>query len=97
VREGTIMGMRGGKIYVAIDGFGTDIKLYTEDLSQHYHVQYSVDKQTAGPSVRGEKGTDDKDSAAPVFVTADRLALQTLKYEEKKRRFVLVPIIENLT
>jgi len=103
VREGTIMGMRGGKIYVAIDGFGTDIKLYTEDLSEHFQTQYSVDKQTAGPFSRRDKGadkriengTENENSPGPVFVTADRLALQTLKYEEKKRRFVLVPILNN--
>ena len=93
VRKGTIMGMRGGKIYVAIDGFGTDIKLYTEDLAQHFKTQYSVEKQSAGPSPRSTQGTENKESSAPVFVTADRVQLQTLKYEEKKRRFVLTPLV----
>ncbi len=96
IRQGVIMGMRGGKIYVSVNGFGADVKLYTDDLSEHFGCRYSVDGVQAGPEQRNsELILDDKSGfqKLPVFVTGDRLTFITKAYDEKRSRFVFVPHI----
>jgi ribonuclease R len=82
IRTATIMGMRGGKIYVNIEGFGADVKLYLSDLGKQYNTRYEVDDVVARPA------SDD----APVFRTGDRLQLRLLRNDTANSRFVLSPV-----
>ncbi len=82
-RSGTIMGMRGGKIYIAIDGFGADVKMYTDDLGEHFGCRYKVEGVRAVPQ--------NDDGGAPTLTSGDRLTIKTLRYDDKRSRFVFIP------
>ena len=82
VRTAVIMGMRGGRMYAAVHGFGTDVKVYLDDLGQHFNTRYQVDGVRVVP----------KQAAAPVFKIGDRINLQLQRYDAGNRRFVLLPV-----
>ena len=92
-RAGTIMGMRGGKIYMAVDGFGADIKLYTDDLGEHFGYRFKVEGVRAVPLDGAQsqpEGTQDE--TPPTLTIGDRLVIKTLRYDEKRSRFVFLPV-----
>jgi len=93
-RRATIMGMRGGKIYFQVDGFGADIKVYTDDLGQHFGCRYKVDGFSASPT-QNKEGSGDENAALdapPVLTVGDRYDLVTKEYDEKRRRFIFLPM-----
>lgn len=83
VRSAVIMGMRGGRMYAAVHGFGTDVKVYLDDLGQHFNTRYQVDGVRVVP----------QQSGAPVFKIGDRINLQLQRYDAGNRRFVLLPVV----
>lgn len=92
-RSGIIMGMRGGKIYIAIDGFGSDVKVYTDDLGEHFGCRYKVEGVRAVPQGNAGNGQSGKNILPPTLTSGDRLTIKTLRYDEKRSRFVFIPVI----
>ena len=90
-RKGTIMGMRGGKIYLSVDGFGADVKLYTDDLGEHFGCRYKVDGVKATTQTSKEQKSSKDAIECPTFVIGDRLAFKTQRYDDKRSRFVFIP------
>ncbi len=86
VRGATIMGMRSGKIYASVDGFGADLKIYLDDLGRQFNCTY----KTTDVSARAD--TDNSDKSAPVFNIGDRINLRLEHYDSGNRRFVLSPV-----
>ena len=79
VREATVMGMRGTRIYLAVDGLALDLKIYASDLEQRWNCKYTVSDTQALP--------DDK--SAPSLRIGDIARLQTDRWDESRSRFVL--------
>lgn len=88
VRQATVMGMRSGKIYVTIDGFGADVKLYLDDLGKRFNTRYQVTGVLAVPKATSSTVS----SNAPTFKIGDRLSLRLLHHDQGNRRFVLAPV-----
>lgn len=96
-RQGTIMGMRGGKIYLSVDGFGADVKLYTDDLGEYFNCRYKVDGVKATPEKSKDQSSSKDESHAPTFVIGDQMAFKTQHYDDKRSRFVFIPAPETNT
>lgn len=79
IREATVMGMRGTRIYIAVDGFALDLKLYASDLEQHWQCKYSVTDTAATP---------DK-AAAPVLTIGALARVRTGSWDSSRSRFIL--------
>jgi len=79
IREATVMGMRGTRIYVAVDGFALDLKIYAADLENRWGCKYEVTDTTASPS----------DDNAPTLRMGDTVKLQTASWDKKRKRFIL--------
>ncbi len=86
-RAGTIMGIRRGRVYVSLDGFGIDIKLYLSDLSEHFQTQYVVDGLTAVPESAGPKA-----GSNPVLKVGQRINIRVNHFDKANRRFILLPV-----
>lgn len=78
-RPATVMGMRGSRIYVSVDGFALDLKVYASDLESHWNCKYTVENTVARAS----------NPAAPTLHIGDGVAVTTLSWDEERRRFLL--------
>ncbi len=74
---GTVMGLRGGKVYVAIDDLAVDLKVYLDDLRAQYQTPYSLSAVSAVP----------ESSDCPVFVLGDAVDVQVREFDKANRRF----------
>jgi ribonuclease R len=79
IREATVMGMRGTRIYIAVDGFALDLKLYASDLEQHWHCKYSVTETAATPD----------SASAPVLTIGALARVRTGSWDSSRSRFIL--------
>lgn len=77
--SGTVMGIRGKKIYIAIDDLAVDLKVYLEDLSTQYQTPYTVTGISAVP----------EDSAQPLIVLGDSVTLDVRDFDKENRRYRL--------
>lgn len=79
LRDATVMGMRGTRIYLAVDGLALDLKLYAGDLERHWACRYEVSDIDAIPS----------DQSAPSLRVGDRAKLRVGSWDDKRNRFIL--------
>lgn len=79
LRAAVVMGMRGSRIYLAVEGFALDLKVYAADLERRWDCRYRVEDNRATPD------TD----AAPTLTIGDAVRLRTARWDESRARFVL--------
>jgi len=77
--EGTVMGFRSGKIYVAVDDLAVDLKVYLDDLAEQYGSEYNLYDVKAAAN----------DLDKPAFVLGDAVKIGVREFDEAKRRFRL--------
>lgn len=77
VRVGTIVGLRATRIYVALDEFPLDIKLYPEDLEAEHDCEYLLE----GAAMRPNK------PRAPMLRIGDGIGLRVREWDAGARRF----------
>ena len=78
-RRGTLVGMDKRRVYVAVDGFALDLKVYKEDLEFAWGCTYHLGTTVARPG----------NATASVLRTGDAVNLRTLDWNAERRRFVL--------
>lgn len=79
-RRGTVMGVARNRVFVALDAFALDLKVYAEDLKTRYGCAY---EELAG----GLMPVDAPN--APALRIGDAVTVRTLSWDEKRRRFIL--------
>lgn len=85
-RVGTVVGMQRDRVYVALDDFPLDLKIYLSDLEAHRECQYEM---TAAALVPRDPGA----SGAETLRIGDAVAVRTLAWDAVRRRFALDPTI----
>ena len=83
LRRGTIMGMQHKRVFVALDEFAIDLKIYVEDLSARYHCSYTMEPGALIPIGGSEAAT------APTLRVGDAVDVRTLEWDPGRRRFLL--------
>lgn len=78
-RSGTIMGIERNRIYVALEDFALDLKVYMDDLCARFNCTFELAGATLRPSV----------SDAPTYRVGDAVTVRTDGWDEERRRFVL--------
>lgn len=82
-RRGTVMGLRASRLYVELDVFPMEVKLYTRDLEAATGIAYTVrDDAVLTPKDRG--------AGAPSFRIGDGVLVVTHGYDPAARRWQLV-------
>lgn len=79
-RAGTVLGLRGERLYVGLDDPGIDLKVDTGDLERRHGTPYRV--------VGGIEAVPD-DPRRPRFVLGDTVTLRAAGYEAARERFRL--------
>ncbi len=77
-RSAILVGIRRSRLYLHIDGLAMDVKVYLDDLEQHTGTRYTID----GITVLNPDNTADR------IRLGDRVALQILRWDAERRRFV---------
>ena len=75
---GTVIGLHPTRLYVALDAFPLDIKVYTHDLETRMECQYSLVGAEMVPAQR---------DTAPTFRIGDAIAITVASYDQQRRRF----------
>lgn len=78
--HGTVMGARGDRLYIAVDEFAMDLKVYRQDLQKQYDTTYTFDGMSA-------KAAEDH---APRFLLGDAVELKVKHYDAERRRYELL-------
>ena len=80
VRTGAVFGLRSSKLYVALDDFPIELKVYRDDLEAAYGCRYTLNSAQSclGPVEGGE---------APAFGLGDEIRLRTKDYDPERRRW----------
>lgn len=80
-RMATVLGVRPSRLYVELDEFPVDLKVYSCDLEQAHRCEYQQDELGVRllPS----------DAAAPRFSVGSGIGVRTLGYDDKRRRWRL--------
>lgn len=79
-RRATLMGVRGEKLYVMLDDFALDLKIYLADVQAQYDCEYETSSVAAIA----------KSDVAPSFVVGDELTLFTQSWNDTRRRYIFV-------
>jgi ribonuclease R len=79
-RAGAVFGLRSSKLYVALDDFPIELKVYRDDLETAYGCRYALNKDK---SCLGPQG----DATAPAFGLGDEIRLRTRDYDPERRRW----------
>ncbi|MGQ7845637.1 RNB domain-containing ribonuclease [Granulosicoccus sp. 3-233] len=74
---GTIMGLRGDRLYVSLEDLAMDVKVYREDIEQQFGTDYEMGDIAATPSNR----------QCPEWVLGDAVQLRVRSYDEGRKRF----------
>ncbi len=82
-RHGTVMGLRASRLYVELDVFPMEVKLYTRDLEATTGKAYTVRDETI--LTPKDRGCD-----APSFRIGDGVRVVTHGYDQAARRWQLV-------
>ena len=75
--DGTIMGLRGDRLYVSLDDMAVDVKLYREDIEEQFGTPYEMGDIAAIP----------QDSASPQWQLGDAVRLRARGYDKERKRF----------
>lgn len=78
-RAGAVFGLRSSKLYVALDDFPIELKVYRDDLETAYGCRYGLndDQSCLCPSQED----------APAFGLGDEIRLRTRAYDPERRRW----------
>jgi ribonuclease R len=80
--NGTIMGLRFGKLYINLDALALNIKVYVEDLETQWACNYELDDASATPHIL-EHGT-----AAPRWLLGDGVKLYIRAFDVSRQRLI---------
>ncbi len=85
--SGTIMGLRGDRLYVGLDDLALDVKLYKDDLQEQFDTDYAMTVIEALP----------EDRQQPVWQMAQAVTLRVREYDKERQRFLftLTPLVES--
>ncbi|MGE0713548.1 MAG: ribonuclease catalytic domain-containing protein [Planctomycetota bacterium] len=87
-RRGTVIGVASSRLYVALDEFPIDLKVYREDLEALHGQAYQADRALTQLS---PKGAGD----APRFRMGDGVTLRTHAYDDQRRRWAFDARLES--
>jgi len=76
---GTIMGFKRDQLFVALDDFATDIKVYRFDMESHHQTAYTFSNIRAIPT----------NSQRPLWQLGDAVKLTVDSFDLRRQRFVL--------
>ena len=74
---GTIMGLRGDRLYVSLDDMAMDVKLYREDIEEQFDTRYDMGDIAATPT----------DPQSPEWLLGDAVQLSVRSYDKERKRF----------
>ncbi len=77
LHQGTIMGLRGDRLYISLDELAVDVKVYREDLEEQFGTSYDMGEIVARPA----------DTQGPEWVLGDGVQLCVRSYDEERKRF----------
>lgn len=80
VRVGAVFGLRSSKLYMALDDFPIELKVYRDDLEAAYGCRYALNK--AGSCLGPVEGAE-----APAFGLGDEIRIRTRDYDPERRRW----------
>lgn len=85
---GTIMGLRGDRLYISLDDMAMDVKLYREDIEEQFDTHYDMQAIAASPA----------DADRPEWSLGDAVSVCVRAYdkERKRLRFTLQRLPDNL-
>ncbi|MFT4702837.1 MAG: ribonuclease R [Bradymonadia bacterium] len=78
---GTLVGLSGGQLYVALDELAVDVKVYRTHVESDYGCDYTLDGDVA--LIPKEQG------AGPTFTLGDSVSVRVRKWDEQRRRYAL--------
>ncbi|WP_157735847.1 ribonuclease catalytic domain-containing protein [Granulosicoccus antarcticus] len=78
LHSGTIMGMRGDRLYVALDDLAVDVKLYKDDLQEQFNSAYTMTDIEAIPETSNQ----------PAWQMAQAVGLTVMDYDKERKRFL---------
>lgn len=76
--RGTIMGMRGDRLYVALDDLALDVKLYKDDLQEQFNSDYTMSDIEATPDMAGQAR----------WYLAQGVEVAVRDYDKQRKRFL---------
>jgi ribonuclease R len=86
-RRGTVMGMRASRLYVELDRFPMEIKVYVRDLEAETGVSYALSDDDSILAPQGGEG--------PRFRIGDGVLVRTDGYDEEARRWQLSATLDD--
>ena len=78
-RAGTVLGLRAGHLYVGLDDFALDLKVYAADLERRHGTPYTLEGLRATPA----------DPARPIFAIGDAVSVRAAGFDAESGRFSL--------
>lgn len=78
LRAGTVFGLRSSRLYVALDTFPIELKVYRDDLERLHNTRYRAHGEVAMLPTEGE---------GPSFRLGDGVVLRTLAHDPERRRW----------
>ena len=75
-----MLGVKASRLYVELDAFPIDLKVYSRDLQEHHGVRFEIRGDTA---LAGKGG-------GPVFRLGDGVLVKTAGHDRKRGRWQLV-------
>ncbi len=75
--SGTIMGFKKDQLFISLDDFATDIKVYRLDLESHHQTAYSFSNVRAIPT----------NKQRPLWQLGDAIKLSVDSFDHQKQRF----------
>ncbi len=76
--SGTVMGLRGDRLYVSLDDLAVDVKLYKDDLQKQFDTVYAMSAIEAIP----------EDRQQPSWQMAQAVTLRVSGYDMERKRFL---------
>ena len=77
-RTATVMGITSNKVYLTLDSFALDIKLYKEDIEKQFDAEYSFGLAQARPAL----------GDTPAITVGDEVRITTDYWHTQRRRFI---------
>ena len=90
---GTLIGMRSDKLYISLDDFALDVKVYKDDLDEDWNTAYTFSDASAQPANTLENATSN--TKAPVWQLGEGVKLRILSLDSQRQRLVfrLKPLV----
>lgn len=77
VHNGTIIGIRGDRLYINLDDMAVDVKLYRDDIEEQFTTRYAMDSLAATPD----------DAHRPAWQLGNAVRLRVRRYDGERKRF----------